>query len=111
MANLDFENLKHFQNPGHLLLTAPSIIAAGTKLLALCIGITFISDCLVIFKSTLFSPSDEFNTPLHSKTCDFSLWKHWFQPYLEPDISTCSIPLFLILHGMQLFLRAFLGSF
>ena len=25
VANTDFENLKHLQNPGHLLLTEPSI--------------------------------------------------------------------------------------
>ena len=25
VANLDFENLKHLQNPGHLLLTEPRI--------------------------------------------------------------------------------------
>ena len=26
VANPDFENLKHFQNPGHLLLTKPSTL-------------------------------------------------------------------------------------
>ena len=26
VANQDFENLKHFQNPGHLSLTAPSML-------------------------------------------------------------------------------------
>ena len=26
VANTDFKNLKHFQNPGHLSLTAPSML-------------------------------------------------------------------------------------
>ena len=31
VANPDFGNLKHLQNPGHLLLTAPSIKSAVTS--------------------------------------------------------------------------------
>ena len=39
--------------------------------------------------------------PLICKTCDFCLWKHWIQPYMEPDMITCSTPLFLFLRGGQ----------
>ena len=37
VANPDFENLKHLQNPGHLSLTAPSIIGK-TNVCALVLG-------------------------------------------------------------------------
>ena len=49
--------------------------------------------------------------PLSCKTCAFSLWKNWLQPYLEHDMSTFYIPLFMFLRGIQCFLKSFLSLF
>ena len=48
---------------------------------------------------------------LSCKKIAFCLYKHQFQPSLEPDMRSYSIPLFMFLHKRQCFLILFLGSF
>ena len=48
---------------------------------------------------------------LSCKTCDFCLYKRWFQPLVEPDRNICSILLFQSPKERLIFFQSFLGSF
>ena len=61
VANPDFENLKHLQNPGHLSLTAPSMTTNGTSGSVFVLGEIWIClTCLLVPSSWSVAMCDDF---------------------------------------------------